>query len=517
MFSENRMPFLIERIRNTLIGFSALLFLVVNVNGAANSAEINIRIQEDFGNLDPAFWQSRTDLLFINAIFPKLIEFKSGSKWEWELSAAESIEQTSDLEIKFVLKPGLMWTNGYGEVTAEDVKYSYERMINPKLNAPNKGDWAALDKVEVTGRYSGIIHLKEPFAPMWTSTLPFSGGSIVSKAATEKAGGKFTTNPDATAGPYKIASWAPKEKTVLAPHDGWNGEKAAFNKITLLPIAEPKAAELAFEANEIDFTEVESSSVASLNSAMPDGGKFETRPSADYLWLGMNIANPALSDARIRKAISKAVDVQAILQGAYFGVPAQSNGLIAPGLLGHRDITPPARDIDGARALIAEAGIANLSLELELQNRAELVTAAQIIQANLAEIGVNVQINQLDSGSFWNVASEKQENLQLALKSYVSPPDPSWSTQWFVTEQKAVWNWEWLENAEFDRLHADALKEADSEKRAKMYHRMQDIMDDTGAFVWILHPTTALLYRDTISPGLYPNGRMKLADFKPSG
>lgn len=488
----------------------------MNVSGAANSAEINIRIQEDFGNLDPAFWQSRTDLLFINAIFPKLIEFKSGSKWEWELSAAESIEQTSDLEIKFVLKPGLMWTNGYGEVTAGDVKYSYERMINTKLNSPNKGDWAALDKVEVTGRYSGVIHLKEPFAPMWTSTLPFSGGSIISKAATEKAGGKFTTNPNATAGPYKIASWAPKEKTVLAPHDGWNGEKAGFNKIILLPIAEPKAAELAFEANEIDFTEVESSSVANLNSAMPDGGKFETRPSADYLWLGMHIANPALSDIRIRKAISRAVDVQAILQGAYFGVPAQSNGLIAPGLLGHRDITPPARDIDGAKALMAEAGIANLSLELELQNRAELVTAAQIIQANLAEIGVNVQINQLDSGSFWNVASEKQENLQLTLKSYVSPPDPSWSTQWFVTEQKAVWKWEWLENAEFDKLHADALKEADPEKRAKMYHRMQDIMDDTGAFVWILHPTTALLYRDTISPGLYPNGRMKLADFKPA-
>ena len=516
MFSESGTQFLIAPIRNMLMVLPVVLLLGTGFNGVAHSAETTIRIQEDFGNLDPAFWQNRTDLLFINAIFPKLIEFKSGSKWEWELSAADSIEQISDQAIKFVLKPGLMWTNGYGEVTAEDVRYSYERMINPELESPNKGDWAALDKVEVTGKYSGIIHLKEPFAPMWTSTLPFSGGSIVSKAATEKAGGKFTTNPGATAGPYKIASWVPKEKTVLVPHDGWNGKKAGFNKITLLPIAEPKAAELAFEANEIDFTEVESSSVANLNSAMPDGGKFAVRPSADYLWLGMNIANPALSDIRVRKAIAKAVDVNAILQGAYFGVPTQSNGLIAPGLLGHRDRVPAPRDPEGARALMAEAGITTLNVELDLQNRAELVTAAQIIQANLAEIGVNVQINQLDSGSFWNVASEKKENLQLTLKSYVSPPDPSWSTQWFVSGQKYVWNWEALENAEFDKLHVDALKEADPEKRAGMYHHMQDIMDDTGAFVWILHPTTVLLYRDTLSPGLYPNGRMKLADFKPA-
>ena len=501
-------------IKKILVGLSILFLLTAN--STANSAEIKVRIQDDFGNLDPAFWQGPTDLLFINAIFPKLIEFKSGTTWEWELSAAQSIEQVNDLAIKFVLKPGLMWTNGYGEVTAEDVKYSYERMIDPKLDSPNKGDWAALDKVEVTGKYSGIIHLKEPFAPMWTSTLPFSGGAIVSKAATQKAGGKFTTDPGATAGPYKIASWSPKEKTVLVPHDGWNGKKAGFGKITLLPIAEPKAAELAFEANEIDFTKVENSSVGNFKSAMPEGGQFETRPSADYLWLGMNIANPALSDLRVRQAISKAIDVNLVLQGAYFGVPTQSNGLVAPGLLGHRETTPPTRDLEGAQALMAEAGVTSLDLELELQNRAELVTAAQIIQANLAEIGVNVQINQLDSGSFWNVASEKKDALQLTLKSYVSPPDPSWSTQWFVSGQKYIWNWESLEDAEFDQLHVDALKESDPEKRATMYHRMQDIMDASGAFVWILHPTTVLLYRDTLTPGLYPNGRMRLADFKPA-
>ena len=110
-----------------------------------------------------------------------------------------------------------MWTGDYGEVTAEDVKYSYERYIDPDLASPIIGDWLPLKEVEVLDKYNGIIHLKEPFAPIWWSTLPYSSGAIISKAATEKAGGKFTTDPGATAGAYKIESWTPRENSFGAP------------------------------------------------------------------------------------------------------------------------------------------------------------------------------------------------------------------------------------------------------------------------------------------------------------
>ena len=336
------------------IGFITALtisFLFTNV-AVADTKEVKVRQKSDFANIDPAFWQGGADLTMIHVLFPKLIEYKSGTKWEWELSAAESIEQVDDLTIKFTLKPGLKWTGDYGEVTAEDVKYSYERYLDKKLDSPNKGDWASLDNVEVTGKYSGIIHLKTPFAPIWWSTLPFTGGAIVSKAATEKAGGKFTTDPGATAGMYKIESWKPRESTVLVPHDGWNGKKAAYDKITILPITEPKAAEIAFEAGEIDVTDVAMSSVENLKKSRPKGSNLVTRPSADYTWLGLNIANPKFKDVRVRQAIVKAVDVEAILQGAYFGVPTRSKGMVAPGLLGHRDsYVPPARDVKGAKHL----------------------------------------------------------------------------------------------------------------------------------------------------------------------
>ena len=96
-------------------------------------------------------------------------------------------------------------------------------------------------------------------------------------AATEKAGGKFTTDPGATAGAYKIESWTPREKTVLVPHDGWNGPKAGFEKITILPIQEPKSAEIAFEAGEVDITEISIGSVPNFKDAPPAGGILDVR------------------------------------------------------------------------------------------------------------------------------------------------------------------------------------------------------------------------------------------------
>ena len=103
----------------------------------------------------------------------------------------------------------------------------------------------------------------------------------MSKKATEKAGGKFTTDPGATAGAYKIESWTPREKRFLC-HDGWNGPKQGFDKIIIRPIQEPKSAEIAFEAGEIDITEISIGSVPTFRKQLPEGGVLDVRPTADY-------------------------------------------------------------------------------------------------------------------------------------------------------------------------------------------------------------------------------------------
>jgi peptide/nickel transport system substrate-binding protein len=232
----------------------------------------------------------------------------------------------------------------------------------------------------------------------------------------------------------------------------------------------------------------------------------------------MNVENPALADIRVRKAIQKAVDVDAVLEAAYFGVAERSTGIIAPGLPGHRDIDPPARDLEGARALLEEAGAQNLALTLDLLNKTERTTAAQVIQANLAEVGIAVEIRPHDSGTFWTIGDESAgdswKDLQLILNRFSMQPDPSFATAWFTPEQIGVWNWERFNSEEFAQLHDRALVELDPEKRHDMYVRMQELMEDSGAYVFLTHELTAAIYRDHIDPGLLPDGTVRFAEFR---
>ena len=164
---------------------------------AAADKVLRARSYADIAVIDPAFQRSSTEGDVMNLTQRKLITYKPGTSWEWDLDAAEKIDQPDARTINFTLKPGIKWSNGFGEMSAEDVKYSFERIADPANKSPYKGDWGTLDHVEVTGKLTGVIHLKEPFAPLWGSTLPWGSGVIVCKAAVTKAGGKYTTKAPA--------------------------------------------------------------------------------------------------------------------------------------------------------------------------------------------------------------------------------------------------------------------------------------------------------------------------------
>ena len=263
------------------------------------------------------------------------------------------------------------------------------------------------------------------------------------------------------------------------------------------------------------------SSLPELRENPPAGSKLLESPSLYYVWLGMNVENPMLSDIRVRKAIQRSIDVNAIMDAAYFGIAKPSTGIVAPGLLGHRaeNLTPAEPDFEGARKLLEEAGHGGgLELTLDTLNKPTYLTSVQIIQANLAEIGINVQINVHDSGTFWTLGSESDgttwKDIQLFYQRYSMSPDPSWATAWFVCDQVGIWNWERVCNEEFDDLHSKALVELDSAKRDGMYQRMQDLMEESGAYRFITHEATPAIYRDTIIPGVRPDGHPLLRHFR---
>ncbi len=479
---------------------------------------IQIRSQSDIQGIDPINPAASADQDVMMAVFNKLVSYKplygntpSDEGWGWELEAATSIETMDPTHVKFELMPGVMWTNGFGEMTSEDVKYSFER--HAKLESWTAVDWEPLTEVEIIDKYTGVLTFSEPFAPLFNSTLPYGSGTIVCKAAVEQlAEKKFTVEPPATSGPYKIESWSPKQKLVLTRHDGWPGAKPEFDRIEIIPIDDAKTAEIAFEAGQLDMTAVAASSLPRYESNMPAGTNMRVYPSLYYEWLGMNVDHEPFGDGRVRQAIQLAIDVDAILNGAYFGAADRATGIIAPGLVGHRagnNITEP--NLEKAKELLAEAGFGNgFKTTLDVHNITDHMSAAQVIQANLMQIGIEVQINSHDSGTFWTLGLESEgdawKGIQLIYNRYSMAPDPYWATAWFTPDQVGEWNWERWNSPEFGELHTAAVKEVDPQKRHDMYVKMQDMMEDSGVYTFITHNVNAFLYRDWLVPAMRPDG-----------
>ena len=480
---------------------------------AADGGTLRVRSYADMRTLDPAFSQGVVDEEIQAPIYNKLIQYKPGREWDWQLDAASMIEQVDATHIKFALRDDIGFTNGFGMMTADDVKFSFERVIDPALEASNKPDMGSLSHVEVTGEREGVIVLREPFAPLWTIALPYITGNIVSRKAVEATADKrIGTDPPAESGPYLRREWRPKEKTVLVRNPDWKGAAPVFDTIELLPIDDENTAEIAFEAGEIDFTRVSLGSVARLRGAVPNGGTLLEYPSLYYVWVGMNLDHPKLENKKLRQAIQYAIDVPTILEAAYFGAAEPSTGIIAPGLIGHREkaLVPPGADLERAMELLADSGESDVSLSLDVLNKTANVTAAQVIQANLAAIGIALEINLHEGATFWTLgdetAGDSWKDLQLILNRFSMTPDPSYATAWFTTEQVGVWNWERFGSEEFDRLNAEAARETDIAKRDTMYRRAQDLMEESGAYRFITHEATPVVHAGTVKPALRPDG-----------
>lgn len=487
----------------------------------ADGKVLKVRSYSDLQVLDPAFRLAAAEDDIFQTCLVGLVQRKTGDSWDWELQAAESIEQVDDTHVKFKLKPGIMWSGDYGELTADDVKFSFERIADPKVESPYKDDWALLDHVEVTDKYSGVIVLKEFFAPLWTSTLPEGSCAIVCKAAVEKLPEKkFTTEIPAYSGPYMIKEWTPKQKTVLARNPNWTGAAPYYDEIHILPIEDEKTAELAFEAGDLDFTRITlASSARYKKDGAPKGSTLIERPSLKYVWLGMNVENPALTDLKVRQAVQKAINVDAILEAAYYGQASRATGIVSPGLVGHREKNLVQYDPEGAKKLLAEAGKASdLELKISTLNKEEYLAAVQVIQSNLQDVGIKATIDTHDSGTFWTLGDEKAaqtwKDLQLIYQRFSMNPDPSYATAWFTSEQVGVWNWQRVRDPEFDNLHKQALVERDDKKRDEMYRKAQDRMEESGAYVFITHEANAIMYRDTLAPALKPDGNVLFDWFK---
>lgn len=500
--------------RQLLAGAAALGgAAMLPVTAWAQGTRLSVRAYLEPDDYDPLDASGFLEEMLYGCIYRKLIQYVPGEAWDWQPDLAETIEQTSPTTIAFTLKPGQMWSDGYGEITAEDVKFSMDRHMDPENNSRIKPDLGTFTHVEVTGRHSGIIHMERPFAPIWTIALPYLAGNVICKAAVEAAGGRITTAvPPAVSGPYRVVEHRLGERWVLERNPDFSGAPADFERVDLIVVVDDSAAEIAREAGDVDFTSIGASSVQRLGDTPPAGSRLVVHPALFYHWVGLNVQNPKFADPRVRQAILHAIDVPSIMQGAFFDVAAPSTGIIAPGLIGHRDasLIPPQADFARARALLDEAGIDRLEINIDVLNNVTHTSAAQVMQAMMAQAGIDLNISVHESGSFWSLGvaadGDRWQDLELTIKRFSMTPDPYYATAWFVSDQIGDWNWEQFSSAEFDRLHEEALSETDVDRRDGMYRRMQDLMEESGGYRFLTHGVTANLFDEGIVPATRPDG-----------
>lgn len=470
----------------------------------------------EVGTLDPANWSSPVDVYTLDAISEGLVSYKPGT-WEVVNTLAETFEPSSDgLSYKFTLKQGIPFHRDYGEVTAEDVKFSFERiagLTKPKLAAAYQADWAALKEVKVDSTYSGTIIMKEPFAPLMRSTLPVLSGKIMSKKAVTELGKGYVRNPVGT-GPYEFTEWIPKQKVTLTRFAKYGGANSAYappaaaEAIEFQLITDDGAAQTALQSGDLEFAQI-STAYVDLVSGSSDLNLAKTA-SLNYEWIAMNVNDPVLSNIDVRKAIRQAIDVPGIIQAAYDGVWQRARAIIPETMgLGYwADAPTYDRDVAAAKALMQSAGVSNAKLSFTCVDAASDKIVAQVVQENLAEIGIDVSINIQDAAAFWTIPGEGGggEKRQMVYSYYVTEPDPAWSMEWWTTEQIDLWNWSGWSNEEFDTLYAEGTRTLDTAKRQEIYVEMQKVWDADANMVWVAYMTNPYAYKKSVSAFFRPDG-----------
>lgn len=486
-------------------------------DAAPSGGTLKVRVTDDIASLDPAFGSTLTDSWVLGQVGERLINYEVTASGEGKITneLAETFESSADgLTHDFVLKEGVLFHGDFGEMTADDVKFSFERIAGvskPSLESPYADYWKPLEQVKVTGKYTGQIILTQPYAPLYT-TLDSAAGIVLSKRAVKERGKNFATKPIGS-GPLQFDKWVPKQKVSLTRFDRWRGAKSQWDQFNLVVIPEENAAEIALESGAVDYSQIEARAFDRFSS----NDDFEVAQFLTFnvSWLAMNVQNAALQDIRIRQAIRSAVDVPSILTAAY-----DEKGQRAYSTLHKEFVTgywPDApryeRDVPAAQALMKDAGVSSLTLQLVVQNTPQERTVSQIIQQNLRDIGITVDVVVADPSSFYEYTTGKKgiREQQLMFAEYgAAGPEPSTLTIWWTCDQVGVYNLNQWCDADYDRLGREALTETDLDKRAELYIEMQRLLDESASSVWVAHPQTFTAYARRIEPAWGPGNRVPL-------
>lgn len=330
---------------------------------------------------------------------------------------AQSWETSPDqLTWTFQLRPGVRFHDG-SPFTAADVVYSYRRIIDEQLSTVDK--FSAVTAVEAVGDLTVRITLSRPTPNLLTNLGGFKGMAIVSRRNVED--GSIATHPIGT-GPFAFTGRQSGDSITLTANPDFWGGPPKLPGVTFRFISETSTALAALQAGEVDWTDaVPAQRVPQLRG--DDSLRLAVTPSNDYWYFALNAARAPWNDVRVRQAVAYAVDRPSIVQATSYGT-AQANQLAIPeGNPWFTGYDRYSRDIDRAKALLAEAGAAPQRMDMLVTSEyPQTVTAAQVVADNLEPLGITVDIRTVDFATWLD--EQNNGNFDMLMMGWLGNIDP---------------------------------------------------------------------------------------------
>lgn len=466
--------------------FTLLVFaLVFGLCGAALAAKDTLVVadQYDATTLDPIRHNDYPSSRACAQIYDTLIFLNDDGSFRPGL--AEKWEFVSPTAYKMYLRKGVKFHNGE-EMKASDVKFSLERATT-ELGASIRSYSQDLDKVEVVDDYTVILHLKKVNYPFFAS-LAHSWGSIVSEKAVKEGGENYGTPAGVAVGtgPFKFVSWQKGDRYTLERFDGYWGDKAKVKTLVVRSIPEPTARTVGLETGEVDIAYPTPSTEIKRVEETPSL-VLQRKPLASTTYMGFNYSKKPFNDLRVRQAFRAALDTVGIQKAVFRGVGKSPRTLIPSSIKYSIDseLKPHEQNLELAKKLFKEAGIEPKGLKVQIwtNERKERVDMATIIQAQLAELGINAEIKVLEWGAYIQGLKDKTHDLFL-LGWGLAVPDPDYAVAGLL-ESNAGSNYTFFSDKKLDEMLAKGRSTPDGEERAQVYKDMQLYINEVCPMIYL--------------------------------
>jgi peptide/nickel transport system substrate-binding protein len=463
---------------------------------------MTVTYKDDVSTLDPAIGYDWQNWSMIKSLFDGLMDYKPGTT-ELVPDLAESYEISGDgLTYTFKLRKGVKFHNGR-EMTAKDVKYSLERVVDPTTQSPGAGFFGAikgfdaassgeaegLEGVEAVDDSTVKIVLSRPDAT-FLHVMALNFAHVVPSEEVEKYGADFGKHPVGT-GAYKLAEWTLGQRVVFERnkeyyHDGL----PRLDQIVFEVGQEPIVALLRLERGEVDIAGdgippakfLETKNNPKFKDLIVEGSQLHTG------YVTLNVKMKPFDNLKVRQAVNMAINKDRIVR-IINGRAVPANQPLPPLMPGYDESYEGfSHDPAKAKALLAEAGLADgFETELFVANTDPQPRIAQAIQQDLAEIGVKAEIKSLAQANVIAAGGEADQAPMIwsgGMAWIADFPDPSNFYGPILGCGGAVpggWNWAWYCNEKLDAraIKADSMADpsqaaARIEEWRKIFTEIQD-------------------------------------------